>query len=193
MLSSTRIKLSTSASGSQPSGNTKKDKIQRPPSSTQKNKVEAYPRTVKSSLKNKNCVIEPKVTVIVSHSKLNANSELICVKCNGCMISDNHDLCVPNVINDVNARPKSKVVKRNSKSKVWKPTSNVFTKTGYTWRPTGRTFTIVGNEFPLTRITTTTVVPSRKPISLEMDTHKPVVTLVYSRKPRKSKTTDLIG
>nr|GEY36426.1 hypothetical protein [Tanacetum cinerariifolium] len=38
MLSSTGVKPSTSASGSQPSGNTKKNKIQRPPSSTQKNK-----------------------------------------------------------------------------------------------------------------------------------------------------------
>ncbi|GKF50722.1 hypothetical protein Tco_0147189 [Tanacetum coccineum] len=42
------------------SGNTKKDKIQRTPSSTQKNKVEAHPRKVKSSLKNKNCFVEPK-------------------------------------------------------------------------------------------------------------------------------------
>nr|GEZ31209.1 integrase, catalytic region, zinc finger, CCHC-type, peptidase aspartic, catalytic [Tanacetum cinerariifolium] len=32
-----------------------------------------------------------------------------------------------------------------------------------------------------------------KPISLEIDTHKPVVTLVYSRKPRKSKTTDPVS
>ncbi|GKF62689.1 hypothetical protein Tco_0182743 [Tanacetum coccineum] len=47
MLSSTRVKLSTSASGSQPSGNTKKDKIRQTPSSTQKNKVEAYLRKVK--------------------------------------------------------------------------------------------------------------------------------------------------
>ncbi|GKE34456.1 hypothetical protein Tco_1453778 [Tanacetum coccineum] len=46
MLSSTGVKPSTSASGSQPSGNTKKDKIQRTPSSTQKNKVEAHPRTM---------------------------------------------------------------------------------------------------------------------------------------------------
>ncbi|GJS98994.1 retrovirus-related pol polyprotein from transposon TNT 1-94 [Tanacetum coccineum] len=35
VLSSTGVRPSTSASGSQPSGNTKKDKIQRPPSSTQ--------------------------------------------------------------------------------------------------------------------------------------------------------------
>nr|GEW35097.1 retrovirus-related Pol polyprotein from transposon TNT 1-94 [Tanacetum cinerariifolium] len=99
-----RVKLSTSASGSQPLGNTKKDRIQQPPSSTQKNKVEAHPKTVKSSLENKNCAVEPKETTIMHHSKLNANYELICVKCNGCMLSDNHDLCVLNVINDVIAR-----------------------------------------------------------------------------------------
>ncbi|GJT02013.1 hypothetical protein Tco_0823182 [Tanacetum coccineum] len=57
MLSSTGVKPSTSASGSQPSGNTKKDKIQQTLSSTQKNKVEAHPRKVKSSLKNKDCVV----------------------------------------------------------------------------------------------------------------------------------------
>nr|GEU68244.1 hypothetical protein [Tanacetum cinerariifolium] len=95
-----------------PSGNTKKDKIQRPPSSTQKNKVEPQPRTVKSSLKNKNCAVEPKGTAIVQHYKFNANSELICVKCNGCMLSDNHDFFVLNVTNNVNARPKSKSVKK---------------------------------------------------------------------------------
>ncbi|GKE40861.1 hypothetical protein Tco_1464266 [Tanacetum coccineum] len=81
--------------------------------------------------------------------------------CNGCMLSDNYDLYVLNVINDVNARAKSK-----------------------------STFTIVGNVCPLTRITTSTEVPHRKPIALESETSKPVVTLVYSRKPRKSKTTD---
>ncbi|GKG28125.1 hypothetical protein Tco_0406452, partial [Tanacetum coccineum] len=39
------------------------------------------------------------------------------------------------------------------------------------------------NACPLTRITITTEVPLRKPIDLDND-----VTLVYSRKPRKSKT-----
>nr|GEX16549.1 hypothetical protein [Tanacetum cinerariifolium] len=189
MLSSTGVKPSTSASRSQPSGKAKKDKIHRPPSSTQKNKVEAHPRTVKSSLKNKNYVFEPKETATVQYSKLNANSELICVKCNGCMLSDNHVLCGLNVINDVNARTKSKSVKKSSKRKVWKPTGKVFTNIGYIWRPTGRTFTIVGNVCPLTRITTTIDVPSRKPNFLETNTPKHVVTLVYSRKPKKSKTT----
>ncbi|GJU83778.1 retrovirus-related pol polyprotein from transposon TNT 1-94 [Tanacetum coccineum] len=135
--------------------NTKKDKIQRKPCSYQKNKVEAHPRTVKSSLKNKNCFVEPKGNANVQHSKLNVNSELLC---------------------------------KSSKRKVWKPTRKVFTKIGFIWRPTGWTFTIVGNAFPLTRITTTAEVPFRKPIDLETDTPKHVVTLVYSRKPRKSKT-----
>ncbi|GKE27449.1 hypothetical protein Tco_1442833 [Tanacetum coccineum] len=95
----------------------------------------------------------------IDHSKLNVNSELECVKCNGCMLSDNHDLCVLDFIYNVNAR-----------------------------RVAGRTLTIVGNACPLTRITTTTEVPLRKPTALENETPKPVVTLVYSRKPRKSKT-----
>ncbi|GKD14595.1 hypothetical protein Tco_1199002, partial [Tanacetum coccineum] len=128
MLSSTGVKPFTSASGSQPSGNTKKDKIQQTPSSTQNNKVKAHPKTVKTSLKNKNCFVEPKGNAHVQHSRLNANSELLC------------------------------------------------------------TFTIVGNACPLTRITTTAEVPLRKPTALESDTPKPVVTLVHSRKPRKSKT-----
>nr|GEW08183.1 DNA helicase [Tanacetum cinerariifolium] len=163
VLSFTRVKPSTSASRSQPSGNTKKDKIQRPPRSTQKNKVEAHPRTVKSSLKNKNYAVKHKGTAIVQHSNLNANSELKYVKCNGCMLFYNYDLCVLNVINDVNARSKSKSIKKNSKRKVWKPAGKV--------------------------ITTTVEVPLRELTALETDTPKPIATLVYSRKLRKSKTS----
>ncbi|GJZ23192.1 retrovirus-related pol polyprotein from transposon TNT 1-94 [Tanacetum coccineum] len=55
---------------------------------------------------------------IVFHSKLNVNYELKCVKCNGCMLSDNHDLCVLDFINNVNAHAKSRFVKKNSKRKV---------------------------------------------------------------------------
>ncbi|GJR54531.1 retrovirus-related pol polyprotein from transposon TNT 1-94 [Tanacetum coccineum] len=164
MLSSTRVKLYTSASRSQPSGNTKKDKIQQTPRSTQKNKVEAYLRKVKSSFKNKDCVVAPKGIANLQHPKLNVNYELKYVKCNGCMLSDNHDLCVLDFSNDMNASNKSKSVKKS------------------------RTFTIVANACPLTRITTATDVPLMKPTTLESDIPKPMVTLVYSRKPRKSKT-----
>ncbi|GJU01561.1 hypothetical protein Tco_1111899 [Tanacetum coccineum] len=115
MLSSTGVKPSTSASGSQPSGNTKKDKIQQTPSSTQMNKVEACPRKVKSSFKNKDCVVQPKGTAHVQHSKCNVNSELKYVKCNGCMLSDNHDLCVLDFINNVNAGKESKSINKSSK------------------------------------------------------------------------------
>ncbi|GJS06613.1 hypothetical protein Tco_0363409 [Tanacetum coccineum] len=159
MLSSTGVKPSTSASGSQPSGNTKKDKI-----------------------------LQTQRTAHVQHFKLNANSELKCVKCNGCMLSDNHDLCVLDYINNVNARAKSKSTKKLTKRKVWKPTGKMFITIGYIWRPTGRTFIIIGNACPLTRITTTTEAPHRKPVVLDNETSKPAVTLVYLRKPRNSKT-----
>nr|GFD12920.1 hypothetical protein [Tanacetum cinerariifolium] len=91
------------------------------------------------------------------------------------------------------ARAKSKSVKKNSKRKIWKPIGMVFTNIGYIWRPTGRTFTMVGNACPLTRITTSTEVSSRNPIALETDTPKPVITLVYSRKPKKSKSSDPVS
>nr|GEV18428.1 hypothetical protein [Tanacetum cinerariifolium] len=84
-------------------------------------------------------------------------------------------------------------LRKKSKRKVWKPTRKVFSNIGYIWRPTGRTFTMVGNTCPLTRITTSTKVPSRNLIALETDTPKLVVTLVYSRKPRKSKSTDPVS
>nr|GEY34320.1 ribonuclease H-like domain-containing protein [Tanacetum cinerariifolium] len=122
-------------------------------------------------------------------SKLNTNFDVTCGKGNGCMLFSNHDLCALNVINDVNAHSKSKSVKKNSKRNVWKPTGKVLNKTRYIWRPTGRTFTIVENVCPLTMITKTTEVRLRKPITLEIDTPKPVVTLVYSKKHRRSKTS----
>ncbi|GJW37249.1 hypothetical protein Tco_0060169 [Tanacetum coccineum] len=60
------VKQSTSACGPQPSGNTKKDKNRQTPSSTQKNKVEAHPRKVESSLKNKDSIVKPKGTTYMS-------------------------------------------------------------------------------------------------------------------------------
>ncbi|GJX17046.1 retrovirus-related pol polyprotein from transposon TNT 1-94 [Tanacetum coccineum] len=98
------------------------------------------------------------------HSVLNANSELICATCNECMFDAILDLCVLDYVNDVNVRSKSKSIKRKMK-KVWKLTGKIFTNVGYSWKHTGRTFTIDGNTCPLTRITSTTVVPPKKPIS----------------------------
>nr|GEZ28171.1 retrovirus-related Pol polyprotein from transposon TNT 1-94 [Tanacetum cinerariifolium] len=122
ILSSTRVNLSTSASGSQPSANTKKDKIQQTPSSSKKNKIEAHPRNVISSLRNMNCVVKTKNTAFVPNSESNVNPDLRCVTCNGCLFFDNHDSCVLEFINNVNAHVKSKSVKKTVKRKIWKPT-----------------------------------------------------------------------
>ncbi|GKG25243.1 hypothetical protein Tco_0395871, partial [Tanacetum coccineum] len=92
MLSSTGVKPSTSTSG-----------------------IPSLMRilNLNANSKLKDCVVNaPKGTANMQHSKLNANSKLKCVKCNGCMLSDNHYLCVLDFINHVNARNKSKYVKK---------------------------------------------------------------------------------
>nr|GEY27637.1 integrase, catalytic region, zinc finger, CCHC-type, peptidase aspartic, catalytic [Tanacetum cinerariifolium] len=122
-------------------------------------------------------VLEKKInTTPIDYAVLNQNS----------MNSSYHSpSCRPIKVEVPKELPK---VSMKFKEKSWKPTGKVFTQTRYTWRPNGRTFTIVGNACPLTRITTTTEVPLWKPTILENNTPKPVVKLVYSRKPRKSKT-----
>ncbi|GJW41191.1 integrase, catalytic region, zinc finger, CCHC-type containing protein [Tanacetum coccineum] len=189
VLHSTGVRLSTSASGSQPSGNTRNDRILQTPSSNSKNKVEAHPRNVKSSLNKRNRTVQVIGSASVQNSKQQVNSDSVYVNSDDCMSSDN--LCVSNSMNDVKFRAKSK--KRKSKKNIWKPTGKVFTQIGYIWRPTGRTFTIIGNTCPLTRITTPNEVPSTKPIVLESESPKPMVTLVYSRKPRKNKNTESVS
>ncbi|GKB84970.1 hypothetical protein Tco_0957242 [Tanacetum coccineum] len=127
--------------------------------------------------------------MLLQHYKLNANSELKCVKCNGCMLSDNHDMCVLDYINNVNARAKSKSSKKQTKRKVWKPTGKMFTTIGYIWRTIGQTFAIVGNACLLTRITTTTEAPLRKPVVLDNEMSKPAVLQYVSankKEPSKS-------
>nr|GEW27344.1 retrovirus-related Pol polyprotein from transposon TNT 1-94 [Tanacetum cinerariifolium] len=78
------VNLPTSASGSQPSGNTKKDKIQQTQSKAKKNKLEAYPRNVRTSFHNKKSVVNTKAISTVPNSKLNVNSDLKCATYSGC-------------------------------------------------------------------------------------------------------------
>nr|GEW97772.1 integrase, catalytic region, zinc finger, CCHC-type, peptidase aspartic, catalytic [Tanacetum cinerariifolium] len=106
------INLLTSASGSQPQGNTKKDKIWKTQSKAKKNKLEDHHRTVRLSLNNKKSVVNTKAILSVPNSKLNVNSDLKCATCNGCLFFDNHDSCVLTYINSVNARAKSKSAKK---------------------------------------------------------------------------------
>nr|GEY82348.1 integrase, catalytic region, zinc finger, CCHC-type, peptidase aspartic, catalytic [Tanacetum cinerariifolium] len=84
------------------------------------------------------------------------------------------------IINSMKSKSANTPVNR----KVWKTRSKVFKTVGYKWRPTGRIFTLVGNVCSLTRIATAPLAPRREPIPLVQNTDKPVVTLVYTRKPR---------
>ncbi|GJS17789.1 hypothetical protein Tco_0412261 [Tanacetum coccineum] len=129
VLHSTGVRLSTSASGSQPSGNTRNDRIRQTPSSNSKNKVEAYLRNVKSSLNKRNDTVKVNGSASVQNSKKQDNSDYVCINSDDCMSSDN--LCVSNSINDVkfHAKPKkSKSKKNKSKKVIWKPTGKVFTQ-----------------------------------------------------------------
>nr|GEW23162.1 hypothetical protein [Tanacetum cinerariifolium] len=134
-----RVNLLSSASGSQPQGNTKKYRIQRTQSKAKKNKLEDHPKIVRHSLNKKKSVVDTKAISSVPNSKLNVNSNLRYATCNGCLFSDNM--------------------------------IHVYLR----------------NVFLLTRITKTAVVPLRKPIPIESNTTKPVVTLVYSRKSKEAK------
>nr|GEZ57297.1 integrase, catalytic region, zinc finger, CCHC-type, peptidase aspartic, catalytic [Tanacetum cinerariifolium] len=156
-----RVNLLSSASGSQPQGNTKNDRIQRAPNT--------------------------KANSSVTNSKLNVNADLKCATCNGCLFSDNHDSCVLAYINSINVSLKSKSVKKPVHRKIRQPTGKMFTAVGHIWRPTGWTFTLVGNVCPLTRITTTAIVHLREPISIDSNIDKPVVTFVNSRKSKAAK------
>nr|GEZ14905.1 hypothetical protein [Tanacetum cinerariifolium] len=187
VLSSTGVNLLSSASGSQPQGNTINDKIQRAPSKAKKNKLEDHHRTVRPSLNKKKSVVETKAISSATNSKLNVNADLKCATCNGCLFSNNHDSCVLTYINSVNASLKSKSVKKPAKRKILaihrKDVYNCWTYIE-TYR---MDFTLVGNVCPLTRIATTAIVPLREPIPIESNIDKPVVTLVYSRKFKAAK------
>ncbi|GKC11589.1 hypothetical protein Tco_1008371, partial [Tanacetum coccineum] len=69
------VRISTSASGSQPSGNTKNDRILQTPSSNSKNKVEAHPRNVKSSLNKRNSTVQVNGSASMQNSKKHDNSD----------------------------------------------------------------------------------------------------------------------
>nr|GEY65077.1 integrase, catalytic region, zinc finger, CCHC-type, peptidase aspartic, catalytic [Tanacetum cinerariifolium] len=91
-------------------------------------------------------------------------------------------------INDLKAQSQEKdTVIMKLKERIKSLSGKMFTTIGHIWRPTERTFTLVENMCPLTRITTTAIVPLRKPIPIESNTTKPVVTLVYSRKSKEAK------
>ncbi|GJT67124.1 retrovirus-related pol polyprotein from transposon TNT 1-94 [Tanacetum coccineum] len=114
-----RVNNSTNAIGSKPRKNTTNNRIPRPSSSNPKHKnVKVYPRNVNSSLNKKNRVFVCNANV--KHVVLNVNSEFLCSTCNECLFDANHDMCVVDYLNDVNARARAK--SKSVKTKEWKPT-----------------------------------------------------------------------
>nr|GFA85351.1 integrase, catalytic region, zinc finger, CCHC-type, peptidase aspartic, catalytic [Tanacetum cinerariifolium] len=111
------VTLVSSASGSKSQDNTKKNRIWRTQKKAKETEFDDHLRTVKSSL-NKASVVDSKATSSVIKSVSNVNLNLKCASCNGCLFSDNHDACVVEYINSVNARKKSKSVKTPVKRKV---------------------------------------------------------------------------
>nr|GEW30750.1 integrase, catalytic region, zinc finger, CCHC-type, peptidase aspartic, catalytic [Tanacetum cinerariifolium] len=186
-----RVTLLSSASGLQSQDNTKNDRIQRTQRKSKKTKFEDHLRPVRPCL-NKKSVVDIKATSSVTNSMLNVNSDLKCASCNGCLFFDNHNACVVAYINSVNASIKSKSVTKPVKRKIWQPTGKMFTIVGHRWKSTGQTFSLVENVYPLTRISTTTIVPPRKPIPIASNTDKPVITLVYSRKSKAAKKVPVV-
>ncbi|GKF76465.1 hypothetical protein Tco_0225909, partial [Tanacetum coccineum] len=80
------VRHSTSASGSQPLGNTKNDRILQTPSSNLKNKVEAHSRNVKSSLNKRNGIVKVNGSASVQNSKKQDDSDYVYINSNDCML-----------------------------------------------------------------------------------------------------------
>ncbi|GJU48141.1 hypothetical protein Tco_1217696 [Tanacetum coccineum] len=88
-----------------------------------------------------------------------------------------------NKIKKVEDQSRSIKSRKNKKNHVDKPECN----TDVIWKATGRTFTIVGNRCPLTRITSTKIVPPKEStIALVVTPTQGI--LVYSRRPKASRS-----
>nr|GEY05223.1 integrase, catalytic region, zinc finger, CCHC-type, peptidase aspartic, catalytic [Tanacetum cinerariifolium] len=115
---------STSTRGSNPTGNTKNNRISQSSSSNKTNKVEDQSRSIKSRKNKKNHVCKTECNAYVMQSMLNANSKPVCAICNECLFDANHDKCVLNFVQDANVHSKCKCTKSNKKQNIWKPTEN---------------------------------------------------------------------
>ncbi|GKB03447.1 retrovirus-related pol polyprotein from transposon TNT 1-94 [Tanacetum coccineum] len=173
--SSCKMKSSTSASRSRPSGNTKKNRISRTTSSNQTNKVEDYLKNVTSSLNTKNHV--SKCIASTTQNVLKANSKSVYKTCNKCLFNACHHACVADYLNTMNKHAKSWSPKSN-KTNSWKPTGKIFTSVGFRWLPTRRIFTIDRTKCPMTRITSTKVVPPKETSNTPIVTPNPTIKVV---------------
>ncbi|GJX87377.1 retrovirus-related pol polyprotein from transposon TNT 1-94 [Tanacetum coccineum] len=75
------------------------------------------------------------------------NSANVCLSCNECLCSENHDACVVKYLKDVQKDKKAKSVKQKEKIE-WKTTDWIFKTIGLKWIPTCRTFNLVDEPCP---------------------------------------------
>ncbi|GJZ44858.1 hypothetical protein Tco_0592454 [Tanacetum coccineum] len=135
---------STNASRSKPKRNTKNDRIPQPSSRCKKNKVEAHHRKSKSSANKNNHVLDCNANdKNVALSKI---SDTICLSCNECLFSANHDACVFQYLKKMQKHKVAKFAKQKVKRE---------------WKPTGQIFKTV--VVPPGHILTTTVIPVDAP------------------------------
>ncbi|GJY28409.1 reverse transcriptase domain-containing protein [Tanacetum coccineum] len=138
----------TDASGSKIKSNTRNDRIPQPSSRSKKNKVEAQPRKSKSSSNKNNHVSNSNANV--KSIALSKNSTNVCLSCNECLFSVNHDACVVKYLKDVKKCKKAKSVKQKEKIE---------------WKSTRRVFKTVGlNGFPLVGNLTWCIMPSSRDV-----------------------------
>ncbi|GJW26509.1 hypothetical protein Tco_0040320 [Tanacetum coccineum] len=125
------------------------------------NKVESKHRKFKSSSNKTNHVSGCNVNVKnVAMSKNFAN---VCLSCNECLFSTNHDACVVQHLNDVQKCKKAQSVKPKEMFE-WKPTIRIFKSVGLKWVPTSRMFNLVKSQCSSSpsQNTTTKMLPNRK-------------------------------
>ncbi|GJS58941.1 hypothetical protein Tco_0653725 [Tanacetum coccineum] len=96
---STRRVSYTDASRSKPRSNTKNDRIPQPSSRSKKNKVEAQLRKFKSSSNKNNQVSDCNANI--KNVALSNNFENVCLSCNECLFSANHDAYVVKYLKDM--------------------------------------------------------------------------------------------
>ncbi|GJS67002.1 integrase, catalytic region, zinc finger, CCHC-type containing protein [Tanacetum coccineum] len=123
MLPSTGKVSSTNVSGSKPRSNTENDRVPQPSSRSMKNNVEAHHRRFKSSA-NKNTHVSD-CNVNVKNVALSKNSDTICLSCNECLFSANHDACVIQYLKKMQKRKVPKSTKQKVKRE-WKPPRWIF-------------------------------------------------------------------
>ncbi|GJX98543.1 hypothetical protein Tco_0355562 [Tanacetum coccineum] len=107
--------------------------IPQPSSRSKTNKVEAQLRKFKSSSNKNNHVSDCNENV--KNVALSKNSENVCLSCNECLFSANHDACVVKYLKDVQKLKKAKSVTQKENIQ-WKPTGRVFIAVGLRWKPT---------------------------------------------------------